>query len=151
MEITRTWYLELDGIPLATPAWEIPDLSGFLDSPTLRGRDVLIPGAPGVVPLQRRVTSSVITFPLDVFGVADEDGVAADDKFEQLNANMEYLRTALPVGELITAVFYRGDLDPWEGDVHFLGFRGSRTVGIELLRTTFDLSVPAGQFEVSGS
>lgn len=156
MLITRTWYLELDGIPMATPAWEIPNLSAFLDTPTLRGADRILPGVDGGIPYQRRVSPTVYTFPLDVVGLVDWDNAPVADPFEQLNIHMQYLRENLTastgVGDgTIPAIFHRGDLDDFVGDVHFLGFKGTNTMGDGLLRTTFDISVPAGQLEALGS
>jgi hypothetical protein len=156
MTVTRTWYLEINSVPLATPAWEIPDLSALLDSGNLRGSDRLLPGAAGVRPLRRRRTVWVLTFPLDVMGDVDEDGAPITDANEGVNEHMAYLNANLgfadPTGDgTVPAVFRRGDLPAWTADVHFLGFKGSRKLGEFLVRTTFDISVPAGVWEEAGS
>jgi hypothetical protein len=154
--VTRTWYLEINSVPLATYAWEIPDLSALLDSGAIRGSDDLIPGIDGAVPNRRRRTVWTLTFPLDVMGDVDDDGVAITDPNEGVNEHMAYLNGALgfaePTGDgTVPAVFHRGDLPSWTADVHFLGFKGSSKLGEFLVRTTFDISIPAGRWEEAGS
>lgn len=156
MTVTRTWYLEINSVPLATHAWEIPDLSPLLDSGTLRGTDRLLPGAAGVRALPRRRTVTVLTFPLDVVGDVDDDGVAIADPNEGVNEHMAYLNANLGFASAtgdgtVPAVFHRGDLPSWTADVHFLGFKGSQKLGEFLVRTTFDISIPAGAWEEVGS
>lgn len=156
MQITRTWYLEVNSIPLATPAWEIPDLSALLDSGVLRGADRTLPGAAGVRAQKRRRNVWVVTFPLDVMGDKDSDGSAISDPNEGVNLHMEYLNEHLGFASetgdgTVPAVFHRGDLPEWTADVHFLGFKGSQKQGEFLVRTTFDLSIPAGRWEEAGS
>jgi hypothetical protein len=156
MQITRTFYLELNTVPMACPAWEIPDLSPLLDNAQVRGSDRILPSVDGVLAYRRRPTATVVTLPLDVVGLVDWDGNTVADPFAQLNIHMDYLRTNLGFASAtgdgtVPAILHRGSVDPMVGDVHFLGFKGSRTMGAGLLRTTFDLSIPAGQLGVSGS
>lgn len=155
MTTTRTYYLELNAVPLATYAWEIPDLSPLLDSPAIRGSDRLLPQLPGVRPYPRVVTATIITLPLDVVGDVDEDGDPYTDVFEGLITNMAYLNANLGLAETgdgtVPAVFYRGDLNSLTADVTFLGFKGTSTKGKNLIRTTFDISVPAGAWTDAGS
>lgn len=157
MTVTRTWYLEINGVPLATPAWGVPDLSPLLDSAVVRGADRLLPGAPGVRANRRRPTVTILTFPLDVLGDVDEDGDPTADPNAGANEHMAYLEPALgflsedqPNG-LVPAIFHRGSLNDWTADVHFLGFKGSEKLGEFLVRTTFDISIPAGRWEEVGS
>lgn len=157
--ITRTYYLEINGIPLATPAWECPDLSPLLDDPQLRGADGILPYVNGGVPYRRRINPTVYTLALDVFGDQDHEGDPYDDAFEGLLTNFDYLKANLGLASetgdgTVGAIFHRGDLDQLTAEVHFLGFKGSRTSGSgtpSLLRTTFDISVPVGRFTETGS
>lgn len=156
MTVTRTYYLELNSVPLATHAWEIPDLSPLLDDPALRGSDRLLPQLSGLRPYKRVVTGTIVTLPLDVVGAVDEDNDPYDDVFEGLLTNMDYLKANLGLAEetgdgTVPAVFHRGDLNSLTADVHFLGFKGTSTKGTGLLRTTFDISVPAGAWTDAGS
>lgn len=156
MLVTRDWYLELNSVPLATPAWEIPDLSALLDSGALRGSDRMLPRASGVRAHRRRRNVWVLTFPLDVIGDTDSDGSNIPDANEGVNLHMEYLNEHLGFAEAsgdgtVPCIFHRGDLPEWHADVHFLGFKGSQKQGEFLVRTTFDISIPAGRWEEVGS
>lgn len=156
MTVTRTWYLEVNGVPLATYGWEIPDLSSILDDPPLIGSNRKIPEG-DTVPYPKFPDDQIMTFPLDVVGDLDEDGDPISDVFEGWYLNFSYLKAnlgyALQTGDgTVPIVFHRGNLDPQTVDGHFLGFKGSSTKGERLLRTTFDLGLPAGfVFEVVGS
>lgn len=159
MTVTRTWYIEVNSIPYATHAWEIPDLSSVLDDAPLIGSDRKIPQGP-TVPYPKFPDTQIMTFPLDVFDV-DEDGNPYEDKFEGLNINMAYLKAnsgyASQVGDgTVPLVFHRGEIDSQTVDVHHLGFKGTATMGTDKgdrhLRTTFDIAIPAGfVFETVGS
>lgn len=157
MEITRDWYLEINSVPLACPAWEIPDLSPLLDSGTLRGADVIIPGVEGVVANRRRRTVHVVTLPLDVMGDLDVDGNPTPDPLTGTVSHLDYLGSQLGFASgvddgTVEAVFHRGDdLPALSTDVHFLGFKGSQKQGEFLVRTTFDISIPSGTWVEVGS
>lgn len=156
--ITRDYYLEVNGIPLATPGWECPDLSPLLDDPNVRGEDSLLPYVSGVVPHVRRITGTVYTFLLDIHGDRDHQNNTYSDTLEGILTNLDYLKANLGLASstgdgTVPVVFRRGDLNALVGDAHFLGFKGSKTLGIppQLIRTTFDLSIPAGRLEETGS
>lgn len=156
MTVTRTWYLELNNIPLATYGWETPDLSPLLDDPALRGTDRILPQRPGARGYPRVVTATIITLALDVVGAVDQDNDPYDDVFEGLITNFDYLKANLGLAEpsgdgTVPAVFHRGDLDSLTTDVHFLGFKGTATKGTGVIRTTFDISNPAGLWTPTGS
>lgn len=155
-QITRTWYLEIDSVPLATPAWEIPDVDGswvsLFDSPDLRGQDRVIPFSDGARAYPRRPTVTVVTLPLNIYGDADQDGVAHPNQFEGMVANFDALKALIGAGAAsdgtVTAIVHRGGLDALAASVTFLGFKGSSGFGDDHIRTTFDLSIPAGRFVV---
>jgi hypothetical protein len=159
MTVTRTYYLELNSVPLATHAWECPDLSPLLDDPTLRGTDVVAPYDDGVIAFRRRITATIVTLALDVTGDTDDDGNVNADPFEGLLVNFDYLKANLGLAEdtgdgTVLAAFHRGDLPTLYARVHFLGFKGTNTFGVNpprLIRTTFDLSIPEGGFTLTGS
>lgn len=154
--ITRTHYLELNAVPLATPAWEIPDLSPLLDSPALRGGDRVKPGADGATATRRVRSAYIVTLPLDIFGDLDADGNPYTTPLEGFQEHRDYLETgcgfALTTGDgTVPAVFHRGGLAAVGADVHFLGFKGTTTLSEFVIRTTFDISIPAGRWEEVGS
>lgn len=90
--VTRSPYVDIDGVPLATPAWEVLDLAPLLAGPDQRGSDVLIPGAAGVLPQPRRATVSKRSLPMVVYGDYDQDGAAVADGAAGLIANLDHLR-----------------------------------------------------------
>lgn len=147
-QITRAWYLEVNGVALATPAWEIPDFATAFDSAPLLGGDRPIPDGL-VIPLPRDPTVKVETYPLEVFGAYDSDGVAYTDPLEGLEQNLEYLDENLGYGKqtgdgTVVVRRHRGTLAPLICDAHFLGFKGSVKIGDADIRATFDLSIPNG-------
>lgn len=153
MTVTRDHYLEVNGVPLATFAWDAPDLSPMFDTFSLLGGDRLIPGG-NAVPKPRRTTVSVYTLPLYVFGERDEDGTPYADPQVGLATNMQYLVENLGLAKstgdgTVTVTWHRDSLNDYEGDAHFLGFRGSSPLGRHSIRTTFDLSFPNGFSEVT--
>jgi hypothetical protein len=90
--ITYTEYVEIGGIPLATPAWEVTNLFVLWEGPDTRGADRIVPGVDGVKPYRRRATVSKRTLEMVIYGTHDEDGGAYSDVRAGLAANVEYLR-----------------------------------------------------------
>ena len=77
------------------------------------------------------------------------------DPMTGLITNFDYLKATIGLGAAangtVSATFHRATLDPAIGPVTFLGFKGSSAFGDSNLRTTFDLAIPAGALEVTGS
>lgn len=72
--ITQTEYVEIDGTPLATPAWETTDLSELWDMAEVRGAVQTVPYRRGVIPFRRALGGKNINLPIAVFGNDDPDG-----------------------------------------------------------------------------
>lgn len=155
-QITRAEYLSIDGIPLATPAWEILDLAPLWDAANVRGRDRLIPGAAGVIPYRRRNTVSVRSLPLVIFGSYDQDGNLATDGRIQLRENTDYLIANI-VNPPDTAEGTRfaelvlPDGSTVSNDVHVIGPMQFADLGPISLRAILTLSIPDGLLTVGGS
>ena len=148
MTVTRAEYLEIDGVPLATPAWEIVDLSPLWQPADVRGSDRLIPGAAGVKPYRRRRTVSKRSLPMIVYGFEDLDGVAYADVREGLETNLDYLRANVVdptnVGDgTRTAVLHLPSGSTRTGSVHVEGFELG-TAGPTSIRAVLTLSIPEG-------
>lgn len=161
MLITRDWYLEVNAVPLACPAFEVPDIDALLSDPALRGLGGLVmPGAEG-----RRAYAPIIDattvgpIPLDLDGNKDQDGVPIVDGREGLMEHREFLRNNLGFGKttdrgLVDVVLHRGSMSPLTGLGQFLGLKGWVTQGIgaaRSARTTFDLWLPDGELVETGS
>ena len=90
-EVTRAEYVTIDGVPLATPAWEINDLSELWDVADVLGETQPVPYRRGVVPFRRAYGGKSVSFPLTVFGAEDPDGVAYLNARAGLAANRDLL------------------------------------------------------------
>lgn len=142
-------YLEIAGVPLSTPAWEVLNLHTLLSGPAIRGENVLIPGAAGVRPRRRRIGETIRTLELHIFGDQDPEGAEHADHMLGLMQNIETLRdlvTDPPADNhsVVTAVLH------WRGEtrtagVQVVGFEVGEAVG-ETVRATIDLVIPSGGF-----
>lgn len=92
----------IDGFLMHRLAIELFDLSALHGPPAQRGTNRLMPGNPGTIAYAPRVTETRFSLPLLVCGGwdLDDDYVAPEDRWEQLEANMDYLMTnvLLPTG-----------------------------------------------------
>jgi hypothetical protein len=156
--ITRPTYIELNSIPLATPAWEVNDLSELLDVGRVRGSDVVMPGARGARPFRRRHTVVTRTLPMIVFGEKDIEGAAVADPVQGAINHMLYLADNLGIGiagidgdGTVDLIWHLPDATVLTAVVHVLGMIGTRDVAPGVLRTTIDLSFPDGGFVEVGS
>ena len=89
--ITRGSWLEISSVPLATPAWELADLTPLIDGPAVKGGDRDLPHGTAV-PYPRRPTITVADLPLSVFGDRDWEDVAYADIEVGFLTNLAYLR-----------------------------------------------------------
>lgn len=148
-DITAAEYLEVNDVPLATPAWRILDLSALFGSPALRGSDDLIPGVAGVIPNPRRITVTTLALPMAIFGERDREGVAHPSVREGLMLNIDELlaQVAEPAtGDgTVEAVWHRADGGTLTADVHVLGLP-IRSLGPTAALATLQLSIPQGRF-----
>lgn len=148
--ITATEYLEIAGVPLATPAWRIVDLSAMFIGPALRGTDRLIPAAAGVKPYRRRATVTTKPFPMVIFGAKNQEGVANANVRVGLLTNIEYLRTnvidPLATGNgTRTVIWRRADGTTRTAQAHVLPLELG-PLGPTAVRAVLTLSIPTGVF-----
>lgn len=88
-ELTQTEYVEVDGVPLATPAWEVENLEELFGSAEPRGADLVVPYRRGVVPLRRNLGPKPVDLSVVIFGATDPDGVDHPDERAGLLANRD--------------------------------------------------------------
>lgn len=145
-EITRNVYVELGGVPLATPAFECLDPMTLAAPASRRGQDRVIAGAAGVRAKRRRKTVTRRTITVVVAGHPKWDGSQHSAGDTGLQSNLDHIYAAL----LPT------DGDPITATVHKPG--GSTVTGpvqIEDIETeyhgdtdavlTIDISIPGGE------
>lgn len=152
--ITYTRYLEISGIPLATPAWKVIDLAPLLDGPDLRGADRLVPGAVGVRPYPRRATVSIRTLQMVIFGDRSLEGTPYANRRDGIDTNVAYLVDNLlaPPGGNGTrlAILHLQNGSMKSAYVHVLSPLRLGHIGPGAVRGALDLSIPSGKF-VPGS
>jgi hypothetical protein len=144
--ITSPEWLEIDGVPLSTPAWETTDASDLWGSANVRGEDLIIPGAAGVRPYPRRPTVTPATVELAVVG-----DTALSDQRAGLAANCALLETLVGPngvdadGTRLAVLHYApgGPATDRRGRVHVLRIRFARK-GPNFATAQMELSMPAG-------
>jgi hypothetical protein len=140
-------WLEIDGLPLSTPAWQTDQLDDLLATPEVRGDDILVPYGDGVRPQPRRPTVSKATVNIQIMGDTQPDGTPHASFREGLRLNIAALAwlagkdgvdahgTRLATLHLAGATL--------SGRVHVLRLRFART-GPMYATAQMELSIPAG-------
>lgn len=163
MTVTATRYATVNTVPLDTYAWRV--IAGgydqLLNTPQVRGEDVIMPGATGVRAYPRIFTATIVSIPMLIVGSMDDDGAPISDPFEGMLQHQEYLQENLGIAEdgdadrgTVEMVFVRGGaLSSWTGEVTVLGLQDWVTLdgqtGEAMVR--LDISIPAGRLGPDGS
>lgn len=126
-EITSVEWVEINGVPLHTPAWHVANLDVLWRGPSTRGSDDIIPGADGVRPNRRRPTVTPVSLELCIVGTHDWEGNPNPDARIGLEENIDHLRANVTdptgVGDgTVTCVLHLPSGATREGDVHIEGF-----------------------------
>jgi len=77
--------------PMRCGAWWITDLSPVWGFPSLRGENMIIPGAPGRRAVQRRMDEGTYVMPMQVIGDVNVTGGTPSSVAAGLRQNLEYL------------------------------------------------------------
>lgn len=143
--------LEIGGVPLSTPAWEIEDLSPLWDLAGFRGDDLAVPYHRGAVPFRRALGAKRVDLPFVILGDYDPDGAAASDVRAQLWANRrELVRTVLRPLQVATNTgdrtvrYYAPDGSTIAGPGKIIGGLKPTPVGPAALRGSLSLSLSEG-------
>ncbi len=142
--ITRTAYLEINSVPLATPAWRILDLSR-LNGLAVRGSDRVLPGAAGSRAVRRRLTAYTQSLPLLVEGRYNHEGTPQSDIYIGLDDNIDYLHTNVitpPTTATVAAVWHRATGNK-SAAIHVEGFE-PQAWGAGWVRFNLEISIPSG-------
>lgn len=158
IEIGDVWStggrLTLDGVLMHVQgAWNITDVRELWMPAAVRGTDIIVPHAPGVLAVRRRATVTPIGLPFVIGGFADSGGTGitscdAETIMIQLQANVDYLRTNVldptnATDGTRSASLELPDGSTRTGAVHVLGLTVSQYAPTEVI-ATLDLSLPAG-------
>lgn len=149
--ILETEYVEINGVPLATPAWMVMDLSPLWDVPGVRGSDRRIPYAEGEQPLRRIYDAKRVVLPLLIFGEANRANVPYADhrvglltNFDELVAEVADPDAAPDPGTKLLRLFMPGGVIR-SGQCHVIPPLGIGRLGAVGLRAALDLVIPAGR------
>ena len=85
-------YVQINGVPLSTTAWEVNDLAPLWDAASLRGEDRVIPFSDGALPLRRFRDEMRIVIPITIWGFYDWNNNANADARIGLQRNIDHLR-----------------------------------------------------------
>lgn len=88
-------YLDIDGVPLSTPAWEVTNLEAVASGPDVRGEPRILPGAFGARANLLRPTVTLISLQLYIYGDRDPEGNVQPDGHEGVIANIDRLRSTV--------------------------------------------------------
>ena len=144
--ITRSTYLEINSVPLATPAWRILDLSR-LHGLAVRGSDRVMPTTEGMRAYRRHLTTYTLSLPLLVEGRFDREGNANSNVYDGLDDNVDYLHTNVvlpPSTATVAATWHRAGGNK-TANIHVEGFE-PQAWGNGWIRFNLDISVPAGKW-----
>lgn len=143
-------YLEIDAVPLSTPAWEHTNLYVALNMGSGRGENVVMPGAVGRRAVRRRTDEATVTLELAIFGDKDPSGANHPNPIVGLVDNIEYLQDHLvdppaAANSLRPAVIHHpaGTLT---ANVQILGFEIGDAYSPGCVTASLDMTVIGGRF-----
>lgn len=143
-------YIDIDGVPLNTPAWTHQNLQDMLAYAAMRGENRIIPGGIGVRALPRRPTERTYTVNLAVYGDRRWDDVENPDAVAGLAANIEHLVTSV-VDPLATTDSLRMATLHYGGATYstaaqVVGFEVLDSLGPWVVQASMDVNLVQGTF-----
>jgi hypothetical protein len=149
MLITQSEYLEVDGTPLSTPAWEVTDLSQMYETPENRGEDEAVPYHEGMQPRRRIIGTKHVILPIFIYGGEDPDGASYANARAGFQANTDLLKRLVlkPVQKgngTRTLRHHLPDGSVRAGAGRVLGPFSPAPVGPSSARGTVDVVIPGG-------
>lgn len=149
--VTRANYGELNNVPLSTPAWWIVNLEPeCLSGPALKGADIDVPHAHGVLANPRRRAATVKQFEMKISSVFKWDGTTHPDPVTGIRLNVKELTANIGLASVsgdgtVPFEWHYGDGSSEGADVTVVRFEVS-----DLLKrhaqAVLEISVPTGTF-----
>jgi hypothetical protein len=93
--ITSDEYIDIDGVPLSTPAWQTLNLDELNNGVETRGQSLVIPRRPGAFVRARIIDQKIVNIPIIIYGNKAPDGTVYSDAREGLQYNLDLLKKAL--------------------------------------------------------
>lgn len=143
-------HLTIDGWDSETPAWTCLDYTPLKERADQRGTDLIVPGAAGVIPYQRRNTVTEKQLPFFIYGDTDSTGMPYTDGFDGLQANIDEIEDDIlePTGTgdgTRLAIWHLPDGSHRGADIHVVELKLVRASPIHA-RGMLKISIPAGRF-----
>lgn len=153
-EIVLPEYLEVNNVPLATPAWLFPNVSELWGDADYRGSDRTVPLLAGDLPYPRRIAATSYSIEGYIFGEADWEGTVYGSQRQGLELNLAYLRenvsAAIDTGDGTVPAQLIKPTTTAEADVH-CGPLKTKGYAPTALKATLRIQIPAGCFTVATS
>jgi len=94
-QVTATEYIDIDGVPLSTPAWETLNFDELNSGVETRGENLIIPRRPGAFIRPRIIDQKIVNIPIIIYGNKAPDGSTYGNAREGLQTNIDLLKAAL--------------------------------------------------------
>jgi hypothetical protein len=148
--ITATEYVEINSVPLATPAWRCANLTSLFMPPRVRGSDRRIPYAKGEDPLRRIYDKAEHSLPLLIWGNRKRDGTNHTNVRDGLVANIDILESELVDPDAVVAepgtkllrLHLPGSIR--SAQCHVIELIPGDTIAPSLIRASLEIVVPTG-------
>lgn len=143
--------LEIDGVTMHGPAWDLTDLTDLMLGGEVRGEDRILPGVAGVIALPRRYTVTRHSLPFVIDGSVDVTGQPVANPWIGLQDHLDFLLANVvePTGVgdgTRAAVLHMPDNGPdRRADIHVLRLVKGDVLEGRML-ATLEISIPAGVF-----
>jgi hypothetical protein len=147
-----THHLEIDGVPLSTPAWEHLDIQALYSAPQTRGENRVMPGAAGVRALPWRPDQTMRTITLAIFGDMSWDGSTNPDPVAGLWANVAHLQAFIIANpgnadSTRTATIKRSGVADLTATIQVRGFEvDSESYSPAAISASMDIALVSGRF-----
>ena len=146
-----THRLEIDDVPLSTPAWEHLDIQALYSGPAMRGENRVMPGAYGRRALPKRPDETTRTLTIAVFGFQRWDGTANPDPVAGLWENINHLHAFIidppaTADSTRLAKIVRIDQPDLFARIQVLGFEVDETYSPAAISASMDIAVISGGF-----
>jgi hypothetical protein len=145
--ITRTNYLEVNSVPLSTPAWWIVNLETEIVKRTTRGSNLLLAQATGRRRRRRYLDECVYQFEMRIRGMVKWDGTLHANASDGFIANAEQLTANLGIASssAVTATWHRTGSASKTASVDIVHFECA-DLGHRDAKAILEIVAPAGLF-----
>lgn len=146
--VTRSNYLEVNSVPLSTPAWWITNLETEIVKRVTRGNNPVLPGATGRRRYRRYIDECVYQFQMVVRGIVKWDGTPYTNPSQGFTENAEQLTANLGFANstAVTATWHRIGSSSKTASVDIVHFECGDLGTQRDAKAVLEIVAPAGLF-----